>query len=239
MTLRVKGNYVIFSLVMLLSGFLISFSFQYAKETDRNERYLSESQWEEEEKLRNDVLYEQQLNRELTDDIREVQNRIKGIEEDISNQELTYFNMVEDIDRLRMVTGEVAVKGEGIQITLEDADYVLGDENPNNYIVHEHHIQQVVDELFIAGAEAVAINGHRINHQSYIHCVGPVIEVDGEVSFAPFEVTAIGDQEMLDESLNLIGGVKDQLVNENVQVRIEKLSEIMLNPRFSERVEDT
>jgi uncharacterized protein YlxW (UPF0749 family) len=234
--LKVKAKYGIISFVLLVTGFLISLSFQFERET-RNEAHLSDSQWEAEGQLRDEVLIEQQMNRELTADLRGVQLQIKTIEEGIANQERTYFNLIEDIDRLRMVTGKVGVKGEGIHITLADADYVQNVDNPNNYIVHEQHIQLVVDELLVAGAEAVAINGHRINHESYIQCIGPVIEVDGEISFAPFEITAIGEKEMLEESLNLIGGVKDQLVNENIQVRIQKENEIILSPRFSESSE--
>ncbi|WP_416151039.1 DUF881 domain-containing protein [Salipaludibacillus sp. HK11] len=238
MKLKVKGSYVIFSFALLVTGFLASLSYQNVKETD-TKSLLTDSQWEEEEELRNEFLLEQQVNRELAEDLRDVQAQIKMIEEEVSNQERTYFNMVEDIDRLRMVTGEVAVKGEGIHVTLADAEYEHGDEDPNNYIVHEQHIQQVVDELLVAGAEAVAINGERINQQTYIQCIGPVIDIDGNISFAPFEISAIGNQETLDESLNLIGGVKDQLVNENVQVRIQKKNEIILDPRFNESGEES
>lgn len=233
--MRVKSKHVMFSLVLLISGFLISLSYQYTSEANQQTSPLTDSQWQEEAQLRNEVIKEQQVNRELTESLRDVQNQIKSIEDEISISERTYLNLVEDIDRLRMVTGSVGVKGEGIHVRLADAEYVPGDDNPNNYIVHEQHIQQVVDELLVAGAEAIAINGHRIHKQSYIQCVGPVVEIDGETSFAPFEITAIGDGETLDESLNLIGGVKDQLVNENIEVRIEKKAEIILDPYFSDR----
>lgn len=232
-----KGNYVIFSFFLLVTGFLISISFQNTDEIGIGVA-RSDLEWETDTELRNEILMEQQLNRDLTDDLREVQFEIKTIEEEISNQEKTYFNLIEDIDLLRMVTGEVGVKGEGIHVTLADAEYD-GEENPNDYIVHERHIQLVVDELLVAGAEAVAINGQRINQKSYIQCIGPVIEIDGEISFAPFEITAIGNKEILDESLNLIGGVKDQLVNENIQVRIQKENDIMLRPRFYDRDEQS
>lgn len=233
--LRVKGKHVMFSFVLLITGFLISISYQYASLANQQGSPLTDSQWHAEDELRNDVIFEQQVNRELTDSLRDVQSQIKTIEDDISASERLYLNLVEDIGQLRMVTGSVGVQGEGIHVRLDDAEYVPGEDNPNHYIVHEQHIQQVVDELLVAGAEAIAINGHRIHQQSYIQCVGPVIEIDGETSFAPFEVTAIGDSETLDESLNLIGGVKDQIVNENIEVRIEKRNDIVLDPFFSER----
>ncbi|MGJ9381322.1 DUF881 domain-containing protein [Salipaludibacillus sp. CF4.18] len=230
-----KGKHVMFSFVLLITGFLVSLSYQYTSHTNQQGPPLSDSQWQEEDELRNEVISEQQVNQKLTDSLREVQSQIKTVEDDISTSERLYLNLVEDIDQLRMVTGSVGVSGEGIHVKLDDAEYVPGEDNPNHYIVHEQHIQQIVDELLVAGAEAIAVNGHRIHQQSYIQCIGPVIEIDGETSFAPFEVTAIGDSETLDESLNLVGGVKDQLVNQNIDIRIEKRNEIILDPFFSEK----
>ena len=232
--MRVRGSHVIFSFVLLVTGFIVALSYQYAKETNTPADQLSSSQWREEDGLRNEVLMEQTINRELSEELRDIQNEISGIEEEAANQQKRYYNLVEDLDRLRMVTGTVGVQGEGISVTLRDAEYVPDGDNPNNYIVHEQHIQKVIDELMVTGAEAVAINGYRINHQSYIQCIGPVIEVDGNISFAPFEITAIGEGETLNGALNMVGGVKDQLVSENVEVRIEKKSEIKLDPYFSE-----
>ena len=47
---------------------------------------------------------------------------------------------------------------------------------------------------------------------------------------APFVISAIGDPDVLASALNLTGGVKDQLVNDNIVFSLEKKSEIFLNP---------
>lgn len=214
-----------------MTGFILALSYQLASETSGNNS-ISNSQWRAEDELRNQVLMEQAINRSLAEELRSIQTRINEIEEMVANDQRIYFNLVEDLDRLRMITGSVAVKGEGITITLRDAQYVQEGENPNNYIVHEQHIQKVVDELLVTGAEAIAINGYRINHQSFIQCIGPVIEVDGHTSFAPFEITAIGDSEKLNGALNMLGGVVDQLLGDNIEVRIEKHREIILEPYY-------
>ncbi|MBU9712425.1 DUF881 domain-containing protein [Evansella tamaricis] len=232
--MRVKGSHVIFSLVLLITGFILALSYQFASESNSAPNQMSNSQWREEDQLRNQVLLEQSINRSLAEELRDIQNQIKDIEEEAANQERTYYNLVEDLDRLRMITGFVGVTGEGLSVTLSDADYVEG-ENPNNYIVHEQHLQLLIDELLVTGAEAIAINGYRLNHQSYIHCIGPVIEIDGNISFAPFEVTAIGDSDTLNEAINMVGGVKDRLLSDNIEVRVEKMNAIILDPYFSER----
>ena len=226
--MKVKRSQITVTVVLFLIGFTLALAYQTANEASSSET-INDSPWQAEEDLQNEVLEEQQENRQLADEISGVQSEIQQYEEDIAEQEEQYFNQVEDIERLRMVTGNVSVEGEGVEIRLDDSEYVHGEDDPNQFIVHEHHIQEVVDELYAAGAEAVAINGQRLAKDSYIYCVGPVVEVDTYTSFAPFEITAIGDQDTLEESLNMNGGVKDQLVNENVQVRTEKLDNLQIN----------
>jgi len=127
----------------------------------------------------------------------------------------------------------VKVKGPGVIVTLKDGHYNPSEENVNNYLVHERHVFMVVNELYAAGAEAVAVNGQRLSHRSYIVCNGPVIEIDGNQHPAPFEIAAIGDPEVLSAALELQGGIKDMLVSENIEVKIETKNEIVFNPLLS------
>ncbi len=232
--LKVKGNHVILSFVLIITGFIIALSYQFANE-GQNSQVITDRQWNKEDELRNQVLFEQSVNRNLSEELRAIQAEINTIEEEIAFQERTYFNLVEDLDKLRMVTGTVGIKGPGIEVTLSDAEYVPDGDNPNFYIVHEFHIQKVIHELLVTQAEAIAINGQRISHRSYIQCVGPVIRIDGNTSFAPFVITAIGDADKLHDSLHLPGGVRDQLLSDQVEVKIEKKDLIILDPYLSER----
>jgi uncharacterized protein YlxW (UPF0749 family) len=152
-----------------------------------------------------------------------------NIEKELSSEAQLYSNLAEDAEKYRMYLGKVKVKGEGVQVTLADADYHPNDSNVNNYMVHEHHVFQVVNELYISGANAIAINGQRLSHDSYILCNGPVIEIDGYQYPAPFVISAIGNVDTMTASLNLKGGVKDILVNENVQFTLEEKNEIIIN----------
>ena len=114
-------------------------------------------------------------------------------------------------------------------MTLKDAEYDPVEQNPNDYIVHESHILRVVNELRIAGAQGIAINGQRITANSYIKCTGPVITVDGRTFPAPFVIEAIGDAEVLSASLYLRGGVIDGLIMDNIVVTTEQLKDINLS----------
>ncbi len=227
---KARGKQVIFSLICLVFGFIVAFSYSVAN-TKNKSNNPTDGQWKQEEQLRDQIIAQQQKNNELQKELYDIQDQIVKIEEELSSEEQILFNLAEDAEKYRVYLGKVKVHGPGVQVTLSDADYKpTEEENVNNYIVHEQHVFKVINELYISGASAVAINGQRLKHNSYILCNGPVITVDGKQFKAPFEITAIGDSEVLTSAMNITGGVRDQLVNENISFSIEKKSEIVLDP---------
>jgi len=206
MARQVKTNRVIFSLVCLVLGFLVAYSYQL---TQREEKAapLTDSQWKKTVELRNVLQFEKKL----------------------ADEEKVLSGMAEEAEQLRRYLGKVKVSGKGLIVTLDDGKYPY-EGDVNNYIVHEHHIFKVVNELYLSGAYAVAINGQRLTRRSYIVCNGPVITVDGKQFPAPFVITALGDPDVLEKALNMRGGVKDQLVSENIVVKIEKSNSVEMEP---------
>lgn len=237
--MKVKGKHIILSFVLLLTGFILAFSYESATENNSKLMPGYERQWEYEDELRHRINAEKSAISELQDDLLLYQAEVRELEDNVASidkeQEAKAKNLLEDLDRLRKIVGQVKVEGPGIEVALEDASYLPDGANPNDYIVHEAHIQSVVHELLVAGAEAVAVNGYRLSAQSYIQCTGPVIQIDGNMSAAPFVVTAIGESDHLEAALSLYGGVKDQLLNDEISVRIQKKNNITLDPQLSER----
>ncbi|MCF6410473.1 DUF881 domain-containing protein [Pseudalkalibacillus salsuginis] len=225
--MKVRGKHAIYSLILLVTGFMIAFSYQYTKE---ERKQPTNDQWKREDQLRSSILSIQRENRNLQRELEAAQKKVSEMEEEIADKEKRSFNFVEEIKKLRKVVGQVAVEGQGISVSLEDSSYIPDTENPNDYIVHEEHIRMVIHELYVTGAEAVAINGQRISNTTHIDCVGPVVSVDGVKHPAPFVITAIGDPEVFSNSLNLTGNITDQLVNDGVQVRIQKETSIEIPP---------
>ncbi len=229
--IKVKGKHVILSLVCLVLGFMIAFSYHFTqKEINQKNTNLTSKQWEKTLDLRNQLIEIEELNRKLQKELNRKQDKVLENEKDLSKEAEAYLNLAEDAEKYRMFLGKVKVKGQGVMVQLSDGAYDPKEENINNYLVHEHHVFKVINELYISGAAAIAINGQRLTSQSYIICDGPVITVDGIQHPAPFVITAIGDPEVLTSALNLTGGVKDQLVNDNIVFTLEKQNEIILNP---------
>lgn len=226
---KVKGNLVILSFVCLVFGFMLAFSYQLTQK-ERQASNTTDKQWQRNLDLRDQLISQEQANRELQKELNEKQEKVLDIEQQLAKEEQVFFNLAEDAEKYRMFTGKVGVKGKGIEISLSDGDYDPNEENINNYLVHEQHVFKVINELYISGASAVAINGQRISSNSYIVCDGPVITVDGNQYPAPFVISAIGDPDVLEAAINITGGVKDQLVNENIVFSLERKNEIIFDP---------
>ncbi|RIW36324.1 DUF881 domain-containing protein [Bacillus salacetis] len=234
MKMKVKVRHVTLSLVCLVLGFILAFSYSLANSEKKERAQLTDGQWQREDKLRSQLIGFQENNSDLQNEVYEKQQKVVDIEKELSQEKQIYFNLAEDAEKYRMFLGKVKVEGPGVSVTLSDSQYNPDDPNVNNYIVHEHHVYKVINEMYIAGASAVAINGQRLKHDSYILCTGPVITVDGVTYSAPFEITSIGDPEVLSSALNLTGGVKDQLVNENIDFSLKKENKLVFEPIISE-----
>ncbi|MGG1678803.1 DUF881 domain-containing protein [Neobacillus sp. NRS-1170] len=229
--MKVKGKHVILSFVCLVLGFMLAFSYHLTQiEKQKEKPNLSGKQYEKTLTLRNQLIAQEETNRKLQKELNQKQDKVQKNEKNLAKEAQVFQNLAEDAEKYRMYLGKVKVKGSGVKVTLSDGAYDPKEDNINNYLVHEHHVFKVVNELYISGADAVAINGQRLTSHSYIVCNGPVITVDGIQHPAPFIITAIGDPDVLSSSLNLTGGVKDQLVNDNIIFSLEKESDITLNP---------
>jgi uncharacterized protein YlxW (UPF0749 family) len=105
---------------------------------------------------------------------------------------------------LDVATGRIAIEGPGITITLDDAPAPLtgeGDLPPDAYVVHQEDIEAVLNTLWSAGAEAVAIQGQRLTSLSGVRCVGNVLLLGGRTYSPPYAIDAVGDPDTLTEAL--------------------------------------
>lgn len=229
-----KSKQVVLFFILMATGFIVAFSYQYAKAEQGKPEPVDSDQWQIEDQLRTDIIEQQQSNRKLQKELEQKKQKLREIEKNLADQEQITFNLVEELNKFRKVLGKEKVKGTGIRITLSDSEYIPDEKNSNNYIVHEQHIREVIYELFVTGAEAVAVNGQRISNHSYIQCIGPVVKVDGHRYPAPFVISAIGDPETMKKSLTLAGNTRDQLVQEGIQVKIETDTQVVINPYYAQ-----
>lgn len=222
-----QRKYFIILLVCVVTGFIIGYSYNLTKEHKQSSSSLR-YYYQQSDAYREELIAQQERNKQLSEELGKLQQKIRQYEKEVSTNNIDYEQKVKEAERLRLLLGELEGVGEGIIVTLKDSEY-NGVTNPNDYVVHESHIFKVLQELKISGAEAIAINGHRLRVNSYINCNGPVITIDGEQYPAPFQITAIGNSNSLYEALNIAGGIIDQLVNEKVVVIAEKRTNLQIS----------
>ncbi len=173
--------------------------------------------------------------KELTsaqDEINHLRRQNQDLNDQLAKRNGVTNTMNQELKDARMFAGLTDVVGPGVQVTLFDSakhDDTPGDTLSLNSLVHDVDIWRVVDELKIAGAEAVSINGQRIASASTIRCVGPVIQINGLPAAPPYVIQAIGDQSSLWGGVNLQNGVLDQMRRFDLNmVRVERKAELHL-----------
>jgi uncharacterized protein YlxW (UPF0749 family) len=95
-----------------------------------------------------------------------------------------------------LVAGTVAATGPGLQVTLDDAPTGPGADNR----ILDRDLQAVVNALWAAGAEAVAIGDQRLTGQSAIRQAGSAILVNFQPVSPPYVIQALGDPVQLETS---------------------------------------
>jgi uncharacterized protein YlxW (UPF0749 family) len=107
------------------------------------------------------------------------------------------------LQRLEGENGLLAVRGPGLEVTLGDAsptralDPVTGRQQTiapdENGRITDRDLQIVVNALWAAGAEAIAVDGRRLTATTTIREAGGAILVDFFPVTSPYAIEAIGD----------------------------------------------
>jgi uncharacterized protein YlxW (UPF0749 family) len=92
------------------------------------------------------------------------------------------------LDDLELRTGAISVTGPGIKAVVDDAK----DADKEGRLL-DVDLQQLVNGLWTAGAEAISVNGHRLTSLTAIRSAGSAITVDYSSLNPPYTVLAIGD----------------------------------------------
>jgi uncharacterized protein YlxW (UPF0749 family) len=92
----------------------------------------------------------------------------------------------------------VPLTGPGVVITLDDAparpDGSLPvNARPDDLVIHQSDVQAVVNAVWAAAADGVAIMDQRLIATSAVRCVGNTLLLQGRIYSPPFVVAAIAD----------------------------------------------
>jgi uncharacterized protein YlxW (UPF0749 family) len=90
------------------------------------------------------------------------------------------------------------VTGAGLEITLDDAPMrpdgsLPVDARADDLVIHQSDVQAVVNAVWAAGAEGVAVMDQRLISTSAVRCVGNTLLLQGRTYSPPFVITAVAD----------------------------------------------
>jgi uncharacterized protein YlxW (UPF0749 family) len=119
-----------------------------------------------------------------------------------------------ELDRQQLLAGLIPVQGPGVVVTLDDSMVQIpsgGD--PNAYIIHEYDLRDIVNLLWMAGSEAIAINDERLVSSSSAYCVGSTVMVNNTRLSPPYLIRAVGNPRIQQDFLrnpSHLKGLKDK-----------------------------
>lgn len=136
-----------------------------------------------------------------------------------SRGETSVGQLTTDLTRVRAWTGLGAVSGPGIRVTVSGP-------------IAGSAVQDLLNELRNAGAEAIAVGDTRIVTGVVVAGDPGAVSVENTPLADPFEVDAIGSPEALTGSLTRAGGIVAQLqaTFSGLQLTVTPLDRLLLAP---------
>ncbi|MCC9312123.1 DUF881 domain-containing protein [Kitasatospora sp. RB6PN24] len=132
------------------------------------------------------------------------------------------------LDTLNGTVGTGAVTGPGVKLVISDASDSAsgGGTDPRTSggfgggRLRDRDLQLIVNGLWEAGAEAIAINGQRLTALSPIRAAGDAILVDNRPLVPPYTLLAVGDEKRLPGAFqDSMGGHYLRLLQDNVGIK--------------------
>jgi len=181
---------VLVPVVALAAGLLFATSERTAQGTDlRGGEVIALSGLIEQRN--NSIARQQQELAGLQRQVQQLTRQAAGRDGDVASAQATG-------DAGALSAGLVPLTGPGVEIVLDDAptrpDGTLPvGAGPDDLVIHQSDVQAVVNAVWAAGADGVAVMNQRLVATSAVRCVGNVLLLQGRTYSPPYVITAIAD----------------------------------------------
>ena len=212
------------ALALLVLGFLIAA--QIAAEGPRT-RYTTE----ERSPLIESALKLQSQQEALKAQILGLRGRIGDLEAQDPGAADSLRKLYADLEEARLAAGLIAVTGKGIVFRLEDGTQVGG----VDALVTARDVRVLIEELWLAGADGISVNGERVVGTSAVLDIGGSILVNSAYLAPPYEITAVGPgdlYERLKESVAFVQFVQGRVEPSGLRLSVAELDKVDL-PAFA------
>jgi uncharacterized protein YlxW (UPF0749 family) len=214
--------------VALAAGLLFATSSSTAQGNDLRGGEVSELRELIAERQRTGALQEQQL--------RELQEQVETLTDQAAGRNGAVAAAQRAGQQGAVSAALVPLTGAGVRITLDDAPQDADGSRPNgasadDLVIHQSDVQAVVNAVWAAGADGVAIMDRRLIATSAVRCVGNTLLLQGRPYSPPFVITAIVDADAA--RTQLAGSPQVQVFEQAVEAfgltfTVEERSEVRL-----------
>jgi uncharacterized protein YlxW (UPF0749 family) len=129
--------------------------------------------------------------------ILDLRTRIQAAEQAGQGSAALVKDLNDQLQSARIAAGLIPLTGSGIVLQIEDSQEPADPEgNMQDLLVGARDLRTIVEELWQAGAEAVAVNGERMTPTTAVIDIGPSILVNSAYLSGPYQVTAIGPDDL-------------------------------------------
>jgi uncharacterized protein YlxW (UPF0749 family) len=216
---------VTLGVALLALGFLISAQLQ--SEGPRV-RYTTQ----EREPLIQTALGLQAQQDQLKERILATRDRIAALEQQGQGSAALVRQLNEELDSARTAAGLVALQGPGLVLRLEDSEQAaLPGGAASDYLVSGRDVRTIVEELWLAGAEAVAVNRERVTVTTAILDIGGSVLVNSAYLAPPYDVAALGPEDIyqrLSESTGFVDFVRARADAFGIRLRFAELPDVVV-----------
>ena len=209
-------------LICFIIVYVMMIQFKTVRQTD-----ISGIEYMRETELRDALANWKTKYEEVNLQIEDVNKKIQEYEEKRESDEETQKLLADDLLNANMILGKTDVEGQGIILTIQD--------NGEQSVTYSN-ILEIVNELNMAGAEAISINDERIISMTEFTSVGNFILINNRRTASPYTIKAIGDQTYLQSALNIKGGLIDNYKSLGYNVKMEVKNNIEIKKYNGEMI---
>lgn len=179
--------------------------------------------------------------------IRTLKAEIKSINEELDKQNKKLENLEKlinnDEDFLKflndekvfyeMISGDIDLEGAGIVLSIVEEK--VDREVRRTDVIHDSDLLRIINDLRVAGAEAISINDLRVYSRTGVKCNGPVVRLNGRTKGAPFIIKAIGNSDKLYSAMKSPGTFASILETINpIKLTIEQKDKVLVKKKIDE-----
>lgn len=128
--------------------------------------------------------------------ILDLRSRITNAETGTQGSDAIAKQLNDALFQARLSAGLTALQGGGLVVQLEDALQVSQSAGGADLLVTGRDVRTVVEELWLAGAEAVAVNDERVVSTTSIIDIGGSLLVNSAYLAPPYQVKAVGPADL-------------------------------------------